>query len=244
MITMSVDNASVNQIVNDIKRLDESGKKSVKQATEWAANAILKSLSAETVISPKRRKIITQSTVIGAGRNAKGRSVKGKNLRVKGVMMWRFRDGKSVEEFVQINLDKDVPVVHFTGRGNNQLVRLLKTGKVVSLRTYESMSKTQLARNSYLAFIRMSGLAKKSWGWMQRSVRRGGVSVDSIGGKRIRVGSISWFGDNLTIHNRLSYATDSLRSKESSVNTAIENGAKSFKWKVDELLGLHEIKTT
>jgi hypothetical protein len=243
MITMSIDNASVQSIVNDIKRLEVAGKKSAREATEWAGVTILRSLGAQTKVSPKKRKIVTQVTDVGGGINAKGRKVRGKKIRTKGVMIWRVLNGKAKEVFFPIDFDKDVPVVHFIGRNNNALVRFISTGNVVSERAYSAMTKYQIAKNSYLAFIRMAGLAKKSWNWMKKRSKRGGGVSERFGGRVVNVGSISWMGDNLTIHNRLGYITDALKGGTSSIDQAIRDGAESFKWKVDELLGLHEIKT-
>jgi hypothetical protein len=229
MITLAIDNASMAGIISDIKRLQSASGKSTRLGAEWAGVNIIKSLGAQTRIGKKKRAIVTQ-TIDGVSR--------------KGVMMWRgSRSGQVREVFTPIDTAKDVPVKHFVGKNGNKLVRLIKTGKVITETEFKSMSQAQLARNASIVFIRMAGLAKKSWRWMQRRVERGGNANDSYGGKRLNVGSISWFGQNLTIHNRLSYIVDALTSKEASVNVAIQNGAKSFKWKVDQELAKLGLKT-
>ncbi len=242
MIEFTTDNASMRSITDDINRLKASGKKSIRSATEWAAHTIIKSLGVQTKVSKKRRDIITK-TITGGGQNAYGKRVKGGSVRLRGVMMWRYRGGKKVEEFTPIDLDKDVPVVHFVGKNGNRLVRLVKTGKIITQSKFEAMSNLNLAKNSYLRFIRLSGLAKKSWTWMQKRVKRGGEVTGRQGGKGMNVGALTWVGPNLIIHNRLEYIRDALTSGDSSVNTALRNGAESFKFKVDKLLGVERIKT-
>jgi hypothetical protein len=225
MITLSTDNASVNSIINDIKRLDAAGKKSVHEATKWAGIVVCTSLGPQTKVSPKMRKVVRKAVIAGS-------------KPVEGVMM--YIGGK--ETFVPLN-SEDARVRFMTAKSGKELVQFLATGKFVTKEFYLTMKKSQLIRQTDRMIIRMNGLARRSWKWLQGRVKRGGYASDGKGGRNVRVGNVTWFGDNITIHNKLAYIQDTLVGGAGSVDVALENAAKSFKWKVDQLLGLHEIKT-
>lgn len=227
MISISADNASLNSIISDIKQLRDETGKSTMQGARWAGVTICKALGVQTKVSKKRRKIVSKVIVEGT-------------KPVKGVMIFRY--GK--EEFYPIDTTRDIRVSHFKGRGGTPMVRFLKSRKVVTEKEYEAMTQLQISRNANAVFIRMSGLAKKSWFWINRKVNRGGYANDRFGGKSLNVGSVTWFGPNMTIHNRLSYAVDALKSGEQSVYVALENAAKSFAFKVNETLKKHGVQAT
>lgn len=222
MIDISIDNASVQSIISDIRRLDAAGKKSIRQGAEWAGVYVCKSLGANSRISKKSRPIVK-------------REING--VSVRGVMM--YRNGKEV--FMPIDTTKDVPIVRFKGKGGTDMVKVVRSGKIMTAKQFESLSTAKLLSSSILTKIRMSGLAKKSWSWLQRITRRGGYASDRFGGRTLNVGSITWFGPNMKIHNRLSYAADSLKGGLNAVNVAIEDAYKSFHFNVNRVLGEHGV---
>lgn len=224
MISLSIDNASVSSIVDDIKRLDAAGKKSIRQAANWAGVNICTSLASRTKVSKKTRNIVTR---------------KYNGVSCRGVMA--YRAGK--EQFIPLFASKTFSAIPITAKSGKKLFLLKKENRYVTAEQFKSML-SFLVENKELLKIKMQGLAKRSWRLLQRSVNRGGNATDSQGGKNVNVGAVTWFGDNLTIHNRLGYIQDALRGGTSAVDMAIEKAAKSFKWKVDEMLGLHEIKTS
>jgi len=224
MITMSVDNASVQSIVNDIKRLDNAGKKSIRQATNWAGANICISLSAATKVSKSKRRIVTG---------------KMHNVSMRGVMM--YRGGKQV--FFPLGYSKNFNAVPLKASNGKQLFLIKPSNVWVKEEEFKKML-ASVPDNVENLKIKMAGLAKRSWRWLQRNVRNGGEATDSKGGKTVRVGSITWSGDNLTIHNRLGYIQMALKGGNSAVEIAISKAAESFKFKVDTLLGVERVKTS
>lgn len=222
MIDVSIDNASVQSIIGDIKRLDAAGKKSIQQATVWAGVTVCTSLGASSRISKKSRPVVKKDI---------------NGVSVRGVMM--YRNGKEV--FMPIDTTKDVPIVRFKGRGGTDMIKVVRTGKIMTAKQFDNLSMARLFASSMLTKVRMSGLFKKSWSWLQRMTRRGGQASDRYSGQSINAGSVTFFGSNMTIHNRLSYAADGLKGGLGAVNVAIENAAKSFTFKVNQLLDPHGV---
>lgn len=225
MIAMSIDNASVASIVDDIKRLDAAGKKTIRAATNWAGVTICTSLASRTKVAKKKRKIVTQ---------------KMHNVAMRGVIMYRGNK----EVFFPLAYSKNFNAVPLKAPNGKQLY-LIKPSNVW-VNNDEEFKRILAAQpdNMNNLIIKMAGLAKRSWRWLQRGVKSGGEAIDKEGGKSVHVGSITWSSDNLTIHNRLGYIQNALQGGNSAVSEAIEKAAKSFKWKVDELLGVeHGVKT-
>lgn len=223
MISLSIDNASVASIVNDIRRLDAAGKKSIRQAANWAGVTVCTSLASRTKVSKKTRKIVTR---------------KYHGLSCRGVMV--YRAGKEV--FLPLFSSPTFNAIPITAKNGKKLFLLKEQNRCVTVSEFRAMLGS-LIENKELLKIKMQGLAKRSWRWLQRAVKRGGNATDGQGGKSVNVGAITWFGDNLTIHNKLGYIQDALKGGDSAVTEAIEKAAKSFKWKVDQLLEPHGVAT-
>lgn len=226
MIDVSIDRQSMELIKKGLRDAETKLKKSHKQSLEWAGASIIGSLKARTRVSKKRRPIVENPDQTYKTDLRKARL---------GVMLWR--KGKQV--FSPIYKGGEFgQQIKYLERGNvllkmpNGSWKKMKNSEISAYVKASGDKSADIRINNHpKTFVKRSGLAKASWGFMSKLLKRGGnafaMGVSNVGAIVWRMGNTE-----LRITNQLRYITDSLQGKSAAISAAVANGAIQFEKRV------------
>ena len=232
--TITFPQADLKRFQGQLQRMEKELGKSSKQALQWGAITVCKSIGASTNTAPKKRKIIKATPAI-LGMDMKGMTKAEKAIirqDIKsapyGVMMYD-RFGKEVFRRIdQLNVKLSV----FRSKTTGELLgRNVATGQVHKVSNWNATNKEAVKNASSLVNIRYAGLCKKMWSWLSKTAKRSGTNKG--------LADVQWHSSGwaVQIRNMLKYAGLAFGGKGlQPVETAMRRASDSLAVKIDKLV--------
>ena len=229
--TITFPDADLKRFQSQLARAEKELGKSAKQALQWGAINVAKSIGASTNVAPKKRKVIKATPAIlgmdTAGMSKAEKAAIRQDIKTApyGVMMYD-RTGKQVFRRIdRLNVQLSIFKSKTTGE---MLGRNVKTGQVHKLSSWNQTNKEAVKNASSLVSIRYAGLCKKMWSWLSKTARHSGSNK---GLADVRWHSSGWA---VQIRNLLKYAGDAFGGKGlQPVETAMRRASDSIARKID-----------
>jgi hypothetical protein len=219
-LSLQFPTADVNRMVAQMARARTELRKSNKQVTQWAGEAVCGSLAASTKESAKLRPIV---------RNPDPRAGKDARLAIFGVN--RYWKGKQVFQPIykggefgqQIRYTRKGYVLLKVGGEWVEYKRGIDEASGLTITGLEGHPKRKILRR---------GLAKKVWQWCKSHTRSSG-SGTIMGMPYLAV--IRWTGadrSTLEMTSRLRYAMDALKNGGSEINQVMMKAADNMSYRI------------
>ena len=238
IVSIEFPQADIDRFTRALRSIPEKTGKSAKQAVTWASVYLLRSFSASTKVSAKKRKIVMNPLFEMKGKSteerALARAARADMRRARyGVMKYQ-RDG--TQKFSPIYRGGEFgAAMKFISR-KKTLVKVGNRWEEYKPGEQEGTGETipGLA-NHPKTKIGRSGMAKKVWTWAQSNTIRGGTcSAFDVPD----VASITWRGGTvspeITIRNKLRYALKAFAGGRETVESAYGRAAAALEHRISE----------